>query len=85
MGALLAETFGVEPVIRETVQERIYGELKKLLMQGRFQPGQALKIAAPALGTRPGPFVTPKKAPSVTRHSTAVGVRMATGKPSVSP
>ncbi len=45
MGALLAETIGVEPVIRETVQERIYGELKKLLMQGRFQPGQALKIA----------------------------------------
>ena len=45
MSALLAETFGVEPVIRETVQERIYGELKKLLMQGRFQPGQALKIA----------------------------------------
>lgn len=45
MGALRAETFGVEPVIRETVQERIYAELKKLLMQGRFQPGQALKIA----------------------------------------
>lgn len=45
MGALLAETIGVEPVIRETVQERVYAELRKLLMQGRFQPGQALKIA----------------------------------------
>jgi DNA-binding GntR family transcriptional regulator len=44
MGALLAEAIGVEPVIRETVQERVYAELKKLLMQGRFQPGQALKI-----------------------------------------
>jgi len=45
MGALLAETIGVGPVIRETVQERVYAELRKLLMQGRFQPGQALKIA----------------------------------------
>jgi len=45
MGALQAETIGVEPVVRETVQERVYAELKKLLMQGRFQPGQALKIA----------------------------------------
>ena len=45
MAALLAETIGVEPVLRETVQERVYAELRKLLMQGRFQPGQALKIA----------------------------------------
>jgi DNA-binding GntR family transcriptional regulator len=45
MGALSSETFGVAPVVRETVQERIYAELKTLLMQGRFQPGQALKIA----------------------------------------
>ncbi|MGH7004883.1 MAG: GntR family transcriptional regulator, partial [Alphaproteobacteria bacterium] len=53
MGALLAETFGVEPVLRETMQERVYAELRKLLMQGRFQPGQALKIAdvAGAFGT----------------------------------
>ena len=27
MGALLAETIGVGPVVPETVQERIYGEL----------------------------------------------------------
>lgn len=45
MGALSAETFGVSPVVRETVQERVYTELKTLLMQGRFQPGQPLKIA----------------------------------------
>ena len=45
MGALSAETIGVAPVVRETVQERVYAELKTLLMQGRFQPGQALKIA----------------------------------------
>ncbi len=45
MGALSAESIGVAPVLRETVQERVYAELKKLLMQGRFQPGQALKIA----------------------------------------
>ncbi len=44
MGALLAEAIGVDPVIRETVQERVYAELRKLLMQGRFRPGQALKI-----------------------------------------
>jgi len=45
MGALSAEAIGVAPVLRETVQERVYAELRKLLMQGRFQPGQALKIA----------------------------------------
>lgn len=53
MGALTAEAIGVAPVLRETVQERVYAELKTLLMQGRFQPGQALKIAelAAAFGT----------------------------------
>lgn len=53
MGALSAEAIGVAPVLRETVQERVYAELKSLLMQGRFQPGQALKIAdlAAAFGT----------------------------------
>ena len=53
MGALTAEAIGVAPVLRETVQERVYAELKTLLMRGRFQPGQALKIAelAAAFGT----------------------------------
>ncbi len=53
MGALSAEAIGVAPVPRGTVQERVHAELRTLLMQGRFQPGQALKIAdlAAAFGT----------------------------------
>lgn len=34
----------VEPVVRETVQVRVHQQLRHLLMVGRFQPGQALKI-----------------------------------------
>lgn len=34
----------VEPVQRETVQTRVHQQLRHLLMVGRFQPGQALKI-----------------------------------------
>jgi DNA-binding GntR family transcriptional regulator len=34
----------VEPVMRETVQARVHQHLRHLLMVGRFQPGQALKI-----------------------------------------
>lgn len=32
------------PVMRETVQARVHQHLRHLLMVGRFQPGQALKI-----------------------------------------
>lgn len=35
---------GVTPIQRETVQTRIHGQLRDLLMRGRFQPGQPLKI-----------------------------------------
>ncbi|MBD0415561.1 GntR family transcriptional regulator [Oryzicola mucosus] len=34
----------VVPVLRETVQNRVHQQLRHLLMVGRFQPGQALKI-----------------------------------------
>jgi DNA-binding GntR family transcriptional regulator len=34
----------VAPVMRETVQARVHQRLRHLLMVGRFQPGQALKI-----------------------------------------
>lgn len=39
--ALLSD---VAPVMRETVQARVHQHLRHLLMVGRFQPGQALKI-----------------------------------------
>jgi len=44
---------GLAPIERETVQERVYGVLRDLLMRGGFEPGQKLKIAelASALGT----------------------------------
>jgi len=35
---------GVTPILRETVQDRIHRQLRDLLMRGRFQPGQPLKI-----------------------------------------
>lgn len=34
----------VVPIQTETIQDRIYRQLRTLLMQGRFQPGQRLKI-----------------------------------------
>jgi len=34
----------VLPMERETLQERVYRELRQLLMVGRFRPGQLLKI-----------------------------------------
>lgn len=34
----------VAPVERETIQTRVHQQLRHLLMVGRFQPGQALKI-----------------------------------------
>lgn len=34
----------VTPILAETVQDRIYRRLRELIMQGRFQPGQRLKI-----------------------------------------
>jgi DNA-binding GntR family transcriptional regulator len=41
------------PPIRETLQERVYGELRLALMRGRFLPGRSLTIRAVAavLGT----------------------------------
>ena len=44
MVSLLSEDLGVVPILRETVQTRIHGQLRDLLMRGRFQPGQPLKI-----------------------------------------
>lgn len=45
--------FGLAPIERETVQERVYATLRDKLMRGGFAPGQKLKIAelAEALGT----------------------------------
>jgi len=42
--SLLSEDLGVVPILRETVQTRIHRQLRDLLMRGRFQPGQPLKI-----------------------------------------
>jgi DNA-binding GntR family transcriptional regulator len=46
------------PVSRETVQERVYRELRDALMRGRFVPGAAvtLRALADALGTSPMPI-----------------------------
>ena len=44
MVSLLSEDLGVVPILRETVQTRIHRQLRDLLMRGRFQPGQPLKI-----------------------------------------
>jgi DNA-binding GntR family transcriptional regulator len=41
---LLSEDLGVVPIPRETVQTRIHQQLRDLLMRGRFQPGQPLKM-----------------------------------------
>lgn len=35
---------GLEPVGRETVQDRVYGELRRALIGGLFEPGQVLTI-----------------------------------------
>jgi DNA-binding GntR family transcriptional regulator len=46
------------PVSRETVQERVYGELREALMRGRFVPGApvTLRALASALGTSAMPI-----------------------------
>jgi len=48
----------VAPVMRETVQTRVHQQLRHLLMVGRFQPGQALKIhdLAEVFGTSAQPI-----------------------------
>ena len=45
--------FGLTPIARQTVQERVYSALRDQLMRGGFEPGQKLKIAelAEAFGT----------------------------------
>ena len=45
------------PVSRETVQERVYRELRQALIYGRFEPGQALTLheLAASMQTSPMP------------------------------
>ena len=47
----------IAPVSRETVQERVYRELRQALIYGRFEPGQALTLheLAASLQTSPMP------------------------------
>ncbi|OYU20296.1 MAG: GntR family transcriptional regulator [Rhodobacteraceae bacterium PARR1] len=47
----------IEPPQRETLQDRVYKELRNALMRGRFLPGTSLSIRAvsAALGTSPMP------------------------------
>ena len=49
---------GLEPVARDTVQDRVYSLLRDRLMRGAFEPGQKLKIGelASALGTSSMPI-----------------------------
>lgn len=57
MGALRAADLGVAPIVRATVHERVYEELRELLMRGRFAPGQPLTITelADVFGTSAQP------------------------------
>ena len=50
---LLADLEGLNSPGRETLQERVYQELKRAMMQGRFAPGSALPLrsVAAAMGT----------------------------------
>lgn len=52
-----AELRSVAPPVRDTLQDRVYRELRLALMSGRFLPGRALSIrgVASALGTSPMP------------------------------
>lgn len=52
-----AELLPLTPQVRETLQERVYRELRVALMRGRFPPGRSLTIraVAAALGTSPMP------------------------------
>jgi DNA-binding GntR family transcriptional regulator len=47
-----AELAVLTPPARETLQERVYGELRAALMRGRFLPGQSLTIRAVAAALR---------------------------------
>lgn len=44
---------GLEPITRETLNDRVYAELKKAIIAGRFEPGAVMSIRglATALGT----------------------------------
>ena len=57
MGAIRVEELGVVPIERATVHDRVYTQLRDLLMRGRFQPGQPLTIIelAEAFGTSAQP------------------------------
>lgn len=57
MGAIRVDELGVVPIERATVHDRVYAQLRDLLMRGRFQPGQPLTIIelAEAFGTSAQP------------------------------
>jgi DNA-binding GntR family transcriptional regulator len=57
MGRAAAKDIDVVPIERETVQQRVYRQLRDLLMRGRFQPGQPMLIhdLAEAFGTSAQP------------------------------
>jgi DNA-binding GntR family transcriptional regulator len=57
MARAAATDIDVVPIVRETVQQRVYRQLRDLLMRGRFQPGQPLLIhdLADAFGTSAQP------------------------------
>ena len=40
----MTEQSGLAPVGRETVQDRVYAELRRALIGGRFAPSQVLTI-----------------------------------------
>ena len=40
----LARLAPLAPIARETLQERVYRELRRALINGRFNPGQALTV-----------------------------------------
>jgi DNA-binding GntR family transcriptional regulator len=44
VGSVTAMAVGLAPVGRETVQDRVYGELRRALIGGLFAPGQVLTI-----------------------------------------
>jgi DNA-binding GntR family transcriptional regulator len=55
--SIAALSASLEPVSRETVQERVYRQLRQALIYGRFEPGQALTLhdLAASMQTSPMP------------------------------
>ena len=52
-----AAGLGLSPIVRATVHDRVYADLRNLLMRGRFAPGQPLTISelSEAFGTSAQP------------------------------